>query len=637
VTIPTPEARRDPLGRAVLAVAATLHLALLAYYTPLRAVFSNTPFHTYDYALHVYQVDRAARAFEGFGHLWSYDPFLLAGQPAGAVEDLTSKSLELFVIAARALGVRTWVAFDAYVLLVELGLPFVGYAAARLFDLSKRTASFVVLGWVLLWYFDSLLHWCWYVGMISWGAASYLIVLVVALLYRALRDHRPWAYASTGVVAALVTLIHPFAALTLVLPLGALYTRGFRRLRVWEHLALAFGTACAAATTLVWIGPALKFRHYIGTVDAFLWPTLPYVFFDWLDLLKDVLMTGQPVHTALRSVTLLLALGACARLARSRDDRFLPLVTLVFGSFALAYLSGYSSALRQTQPYRHVGPAVLAAALPAGAVLEHVFSRERVAALSRSARISLLLAALLAVPVLARTALGYLPTAIPARQAPRTALRPGPRAWLDNRELELVKLGLAGPERDYVDVGSYLDAHFTAASGRVAAFDWVLGEYLPVFTRLPALGGIPQRNIPHVAAHPLRFDFTPTATEPDPFRRYLRDYAVAAVVTTGVPGPVDFRRDLLEPMRAFGELRVYRVQEPSGYVAEGHARVTSQGLNSIRVADAERDVVLRFHFLETLRCRPRCRVERASAFRDAAGFLRVKSESDSFEIFNDYD
>src|SRR6185295_18883135 len=103
-----------------------------------------------------------------------------------------------------------------------------------------------------------------------WGAASFLSVLVVAEMYLATREHRPVLYVALGATAALVTLIHPFVVLTLILPLAALYVQSFKRLRAWEHGALVAGAAAAAATTLVWIGPALRFRHLIGRVDAFL-------------------------------------------------------------------------------------------------------------------------------------------------------------------------------------------------------------------------------------------------------------------------------------------------------------------------------------------------------------------------------
>jgi hypothetical protein len=619
----------------VLAVALALHGGLLAYFTPKGLLSSGLPIHTFDYALHVYQVDRALSAFRDSGHLWSYDPFVLAGQPAGAIEDLTSKSVELFVIGASYLGARPWVAFNAYVFLVHLAMPAVGWKAARLFGLSRLAAAVGVFFWVVLWHFDSFLHWCWYVGMISWGAASALIVLVVALMYRATRDHRASVYVALGAAAALVVLVHPFAVLTLAMPLAALYLRSFRRLRAWEHGALAAGAALSASTALTWVGPAIRFRHYIGEVDAFLWPTLPYVLFDWLDLMKDVLMTGQPVRTVFRTLVLALSVILILRWRSSRDDRALPLGLLVLGSFALAYTGGYTWAFRQTQPYRHIGPAALAAALVAAALVVEVFRQGELRKLDRGSRTAVAVSAILVLPVLARTVLTYLPTLLPRREPHLTAFRPGPNPLLPNDEFGLIRMGHGGPSAEYQRIGRYIDS--AVPNGRVVAFDWVLGEYLSVFTHVPILGGIPQRNVPHVAAHPLRHALAPTYAGDDPFRRYLEEYAVAVVVTNGQPGPIDARLDLLLPEEAFGDYRLYRVQREPSYFAVGAGRVAEQRLNTVRVVEARgREVVLRFHWLETLRCRPNCTVGRAEAEGDRAGFLRVENPPSAFEIYNAY-
>jgi hypothetical protein len=635
---PEPENAESPgtlrAVRAVLGVAGTLHLSLLAYFTPLKLPFSGLPFHTFDYALHAYQVDRALTAFRETGRLWAYDPLALAGQPAGTVEDLTSKSLELFVIALAKLGLNPWVAFNGYVLLVHLAMPFVAWKAARLFDLSRLAAALSVLFWVVLWYFDSLLHWFWYVGMISWSAASALTVLVVALMYRALEGRKPLTYLGLGLTAALVTLVHPFAVLTLVVPLAALYARSFRTLRPWEHAALAAGLAAAFSTTLVWLGTALRFRHYIGPVDAFLWPTLSYVWFDWLDLLKDVLMTGQPVRTAFRTLAFGLGFVGLLGLRQARDRRTLPLALVSFGSLALAYISGYSAALRQTQPYRHLGPGVLGAALVAAVVTANLVAARAAKGGTRNERAALGLGLVLAVPVLLRTVVGFLPTVLPGGAAPHRMLRaslspPG----VARLELQPTVLGYDGPDADYPVIAQHLE-RAVGQTGRVAVFDWVLGEYLATFTHVPILGGIPQRNVPHAAAHPLRLDLNPEFPGDDPIRRYLDQYAVRAVVLHGPETPWDIRRDLLAPLEGVGDYRLYLVRAPSSYFEQGGGRVTEQRLDSIRVSDVTGpEVVLRFHWLETLRCRPNCAVERAEAHRDGGGFLRVRTPPSTFEIY----
>jgi hypothetical protein len=616
-----------------VALAAALHLALLAYFFPFEIFGKNLPVFEYDYALHAYQIDRALRAFESHGRLWSYDPFVLAGQPAGAVEDLTSKSLEAFVIGAHALGVAPWTAFDAYVLLVHLALLPVAWIAARLFGFDRWSSAVAVLFWVIAWCADSFLHWCWYIGMISWAAASYLVVLAVALGYRALRDHRPGAYVALGLTTAVVTLVHPFSVLTLFVPFAALYVRAFRRLAAWEHAALLASAALAGATTLVWIGPALAFRHYIGPVDEFLWPTLSYAFTDWLGLLRDLAMTGEPVRTAWRTAFFVLAALGIVALHRARDDRALPLGLLVFVSVALAYLCGYSSVLRQTQPYRHIAPATLTAAIVSALVVAKLV-RDR-PSLRPELRAALFVAALASAPQLVRDLVGYLPALLPRRELMAVPFRPGPGEAGSSDERAPPFMGHATPSPEYERVAAAVRA-ITANTGRVVVLDWVLGEYLATFD-VPTLGGIAERNVPHAAAHPLRHDLTKTNDADDPIARYLAEYAVAAVVTKGDSPAFDGRLDLLDPTTRVGPFRIYRVRHASSYVAEGNGHVEQQ-LNSVRVSDTGgKPVVLRFHFMETLRCRPNCALTRAPAERDPVGFIAVNAPPSAFEIYNAYE
>lgn len=627
-----PERQRGTRVAVLLAVAAALHVGLLAYFTPLRLLFSGKPIFEYDYALHAYQVDRAAAALRTSGHLWSYDPFVLAGQPANVFEDVTNKALELFVILASRLGANRWVAFNLYVLSAHLSVPVIGWASARLFRLSRLSAALTTLGWVLLWHFDSFLHWCWYVGMIAWGAASALIVLTVALLYRTLRDRQPIQFAAFAAALAFVALLHPFAVVALFVPLVALYARSFKALSPKEHAWLAGAAAGAAATTLVWLVPAMKFREYSGDVDAFLWPTLRYAVFDWFDFLKDVLMTGQPVRTAFRVVALAVSFVAFARLRRERDDRLLAFATLVIGTFALAYVCGYSTVLRQTQPYRNVGPGTLAAALVTALELPLIVRLRPPGQWSRDAKAIVLLGATAVVPSFAKTCFGYLPTLVPDRKVPRSALRPGPLPGVSNDEYPPAVLGHSGPPPEYVAIGRYLDATL-GQRGRAVVLDWVLGEYLATFSGVPVVGGIPQRNVPAIAAHPLRHDFTPAAEGDDPFRRYLEEYAVGVVITNGERGPIDDRLDLLALDRVFGDHRLYRARAEPSYFERGSGIVTSQALNRVRVESASGPViVLRFHYMKTLTCKPGCRVERADADRDPAGFLRIENPPVVFEI-----
>src|SRR5205823_3351419 len=138
----------------------------------------------------------------------------------------------------------------------------------------------------------------------------------------------------------------------------------------------------------------------------------------------------------------------------------------------------------------------------------------------------LALVALATVPQFARTALGYIPALLPAAPLTRSAFRPGPGVLGSSRERAPRFMGHTPPPPEYARIAAQVRS-LASERGRVVTTDWVLGEYLATFARVPTLGGIAERNVPQVAAHPLRHDFTPRRPGDDPLARYLTGYAVA--------------------------------------------------------------------------------------------------------------
>lgn len=646
--------------RVLLAFGAVLalHLGLLAYYAPPRVIFSTTPVHPIDYSLHYYQVDRAIDAWADARRLWGYDPHVLAGQPAGAVEDLSSKSLELFVIALKGLGVHPGLAFNLYLLLVHLLVPFVGYAAARIFRLPPLRAVIVALLWVLLWFFDSFLHWAWYCGMISWALSSYLIVLLVALLHRTIELARranqgpaasgaeppprpPAKLAWLGVTAlsALCMLVHPFTLVALFLPCLGLYLRARRQLRWPQHLALWTAVAAAAATAAIWLLPALQLRHYIQDSTCFLKPTPLYVLLDYLDLLFGGLDTGAPVRTMLRMLCFVSAGYCLVRWRRERDPRLLPLGLLLLGTLFWAYFGGVFWITKQMQPHRHIAPAVLAAAIPAAILLAEVFSRASLRQLDRRARIILVLALVLVVPRFVHNVLYYVPELVPrsSTDLPGLMLQGNlPSGLVGLNEPRPYRMGHAPHPPAFEQVRAWLLANHKGR-GRIVVENYELGEYLAWSTDLPILGGLRERNVHHVDAHLFRQNIE-GALPGDGLRDYLQRYAVGFVVVTAIKRKLEWRRDLLRFKVRLEPIRIYEtVAEPS-YFAKGRGRVAQQAFNRIAIADAAGpEVVLRFHWMESLRCRPGCRVERQAVAGDRVGFIRVANPPAAFEIYNSYE
>jgi hypothetical protein len=619
---------------AALVLTIVLHLGLLAYFAPPRVLLAKEPVATIDYSLHAYQVDRALGAFRQAGALWAYDPLLLAGQPAGVTEDLTSKGTELFVIGAARLGLHPGLAFNLFILLVLLALPAAGYASARLFGLTRGQSVVVILLWELLWFFDSFLHWSWWIGMISWSFACYGAVLLLGMFHRALETKKTGWYLALAPAGFVLALVHPLVSVTLAVPCLALYARAFRRLSAREHALIALFVLGAASSALIWIFPFLRFRHYVGDADTFFNAKLSYLLFDSFDLLKDGRQTGGPIRTMIRTLCFAAAALCLWRWHKQGDRRLLPLAALIGWTLLLAYCGGYSWIGRQTQPYRQIGPAMLAAAIPAAELLSALCSPRAIAALSRRAKLLVALLLVLVVPRFVRTVLHYMPDLLP-EQVMRSKLDLLSSPLVGLNEPKPTRLALQAAPPQHQAVRRWL-IEWHAGRGRIVVSEWVLGEYLAASTKLPILGGLVERNVPHVDAHLFRRH--PEGDLPgSELADYFETYAVGWVVTAGEFGPLDRRRDLLEPTEVVEGYRIYRTRAEPSYFALGTGSVETQRLNTITIADASGpEIVLRFHWLETLRCRPSCEVERFAVPGDRVGMIRIASPPQRFEIYNSY-
>lgn len=608
----------------------------MSYFAPPALLFGTEPIATYDYSIHAYQADRALRAFESSGALWSYDPQIAAGHPANAVGDLTSKTLELFVLAGRALGTSTWRAFNLYVLLVHLSVPWAGYASARILGWSRRIATLAALLWSLLWVFDSFVHWCWYIGMISWAAACCLAPLVLSILYRALSDPRPrWFFALAG-AAMTLTLLHPFAVVAVAVPAALMYGARAARLRLADHAFLWGAALLAGSTVLVWIRPAWRFRHYIEDFETFLRPAPTAVLFDGFDLLTDVLMTGSPVRTMVRLLCFAAAIVFIVRARRESDLRGLLFAGALGVGIVIAYGGNLLWLTRQTQPYRQIGPATMAAALAAARVLPSLTQPSGPGRSWVVAPAALLIAALaLIVPRFARNVLVYVPDALPPAHD-RGGVPLVPRTPSPGNEVELRFMGHARMRPDQRATAEWLAAHSTRAGRVLVMDDWVLGEHLATFTDLLVLGGFPDRFTPHLDAHPLRQGRLPQRPGRDELDEYLERYAVELVVAEFLAPMFRARPDLVEPVAAFGRLTVFRRLAAPSLVLSGHGTVSAT-LNTIRVREAAgAPLVLKMHWMETLHCEPDCAVERQPIYGDRIGFIRVPDPPRDLVIRNVY-
>jgi hypothetical protein len=319
---------------------------------------------------------------------------------------------------------------------------------------------------------------------------------------------------------------------------------------------------------------------------------------------------------------------------RQRDPRWLPFTAAIVTLAALAYLGAYAWIFRQIQPYRHVLPLMFFAVIPAAALLEATVRRGWLRGLGAGPKLAAGLLALPAAQHLISDVLYYAPSSLP-KVAP----------LYNNGWLPITAQGF-GPQPDY--------RHHAITEDYDVVVDWVranddgqsrflveeptLGEQLSWRTSAQLLGGFTYRNLQHSNANLFRRRKEGIASDAE-LRAYFETYAVEFLIITRPGKTWDRRTAVLEFVVQLGSHRVYRTKISPRLIAQGGGKVEAQ-TNLIKVAgsDPGQDLILRFHWLETLVCEPDCAVGRAPIDEfDEVGFIKIAAPHPAdLEVRNAY-
>ncbi|MBW2494408.1 MAG: hypothetical protein JRE43_06620, partial [Deltaproteobacteria bacterium] len=381
-----------------------------------------------------------------------------------------------------------------------------------------------------------------------------------------------------------------------------------------------------------------RFWHYILDSAFYMDATLGNLLLDYLGLLKEPSQTGLvAVRSSFRFLALVGGLFGLMMWRRKRDDRYRMFAITLAVFLSVAYLGAYLAPLRQIQPYRFSLPATFFSLIPASVFLISAVREWRGTKLPRLVVATGLLAVLVIAPRFARDVIYFLPEAVPRHTQPLPAppininsgSRFGTIFWpepfdFSHRPIESNERAIAQFVRNHDD-----------GSGRWLVEWWPLGERLAWATDAQILGGFREINLAHSDANWFRRHPDGSGDGSDTLERYLRQYTVKWVVLLHPMPALENRTDLLSLDSTIYGIRFYRVRAPSSYFAdEGPGKVVAS-LDRIEVRGSRGgDLVLRYHYLETLRCRPDCSVYRAEAPGDRVGFIGVRGAPSDFIIEN---
>jgi hypothetical protein len=610
-----------------------LHLALFVHAERNAPIFSGNYLSWIDFDTHAQQVVRATDAMAGWGKHWAYDTQLLAGYPSGTVFEADNKGWEVWTYVLWKLGIPRPIAFNLFVLFVHLVLPGTVYWSSRLFRLERWEALVAATLAMGIWFFDGLGRWSWYSGGVSYALLTFLFLLPLSLFYAHLRSEKAWPLIPMALVMSVGHLVHPSMFVLLVVPLTGMYLRRFRSLGWKRHAAILAVAFVVIGTNSWWLATAFRFAHYATDHQPFFVGGLHHILLDAAGLIDDLTRTGLIGNrTGFRFLALIAGIIMLVMWKRERDDRFFPLVLGIGFLLAMAYAGGYLWVFRQIQPYRFIVPAAFLAVIPAAALAGEVVRRRVLHGLPRLAWAPIGLAAFLGLSHLGKDILYFFPLSLPQVPPLPTGEQPNITTYgfPPHRDFRHYP-----PEVPFDDATQWVLKH-DDGQGRFLVEWWVLGEHLLWRTNAQILGGFRERNMDHRAAN--LFYRYPRGDVPDEeLARYLEEYAVRWVIVS-MDLPFFESKGVLEHVATVGPHRMYRTKVPVSFVRDGPGHVRSS-LNRIDVTgtDPNRDVVLRFHWFETLVCEPGCRVEREELADNPVGFIRIPAPHPaSFAVVNGY-
>lgn len=621
--------------RTILAALVTIHVGLVLYFEPLDVVFSRHPFSLGDYYFHFLQAFRFVEGMAGWGKSWVYDVQLLAGYPVDTLSDADNKAWELWTYGMWMIGMPLGAAFNSFLLLAHLMVAPTMYFSARLFGLKRIGVLIAVALGTSLWFFDSSAHFCWYAGMGAYCFAGYLFLLPFASFYRYIRD-KPIGYALlAALLLGIVLHVHPYSFFALVVPMSVLYLQSAKSLTRRQHATVVGIAIVAIAFNARWILVAIDFWRYVIDSAFYGQTTIIYLPADFLGIALDYRATGKiEPRTAFRFLAFTSAFLTIVLWQKSKDRRFLCFAIGISVLIFFGYLGGYFKTIGQIQPYRLVYPALFLAVIPAAALIDILIERGTFRDLPQPVYFLIFLLSFPCIQNLARDIVYFFPNLFPVieelKDKTTTSLnlvnRPGlyrHRLWNPSDDIlaEWVKSNDNGTGRFLVEFESP-------------------GEQLPWKTKAEIIGGFSVRNLEHTYANIFRPQplFKRAMTDGE-FLEYLETYAIKWIIL-----PVNHIwnytwSDLLDiVVKNFYGVRIYRTRFEPSYFHKGSGKIKAH-TNRIVVSDSDpnEDIVVRYQWIHTLKCHPKCTARRYSNKYTKVGFIEVPAPHPSrFVIENDY-
>lgn len=606
-----------------------LHCAGAAYYFPLKGLVTNRPYAQSDYGYHFYEAFAAARFAAGTWQLWGYDPFFLAGYPSNLLDNLDNRLIELGVVFLRFLGEAR--AFNLMVFVFFLSVPVLVFSTARLLEVDRRSALLSSVLALLILYLDSFAVGMWRTGSISFLTASAASPLGIALLQRFLveRTRRAWLWLTAALIG--LSLLHGFAFFILLVPCLVLYAMAARTINLNQHLAIWSIPIVVLAVNLYWLVPSLHYLPLVNSESLQLQGGAAALLADargfiWLESSNIFTTAGMRW-----SVTLLGLLGAWLWWRETHTPALLSLAAGMLALTIFAYLGSYIPKLSALETFRYVVSVMFLACVPAARCLTRVKWKPLLASRPLQGRLRLAAVTAVVLFVLLSTARGAASNVLPIDFA-------GMPKWSQ----QLL------PTPCQMNLVTWIRRN-TTPDARILIQDNRTGALLPYFVKRQVIGGpYFQRQLAHNfanASFKTIFQIPITQFHHALLEETLRAFNVGWIVSdkgAALDGSLTnyIRRNqppFVELLTTACKYRIYRTTFAHSFFLQGSGSVEA-GYNTLRVSNSSPGtVVLKYHWLDTLRTDPPMELAEVPVLNDPVGFIQVRNGAvRDFVVYNSY-
>lgn len=611
-------------------------LLLVTVFLPPRAIFTDTPIYSDDYAMHFAQCRAVKKYISMFLSCWAYDPFYLAGMPNGTLGNADNKAWEIFYLLFSGL-LGEGFAFKAYVLLFFLLYPLFVYGAVKNFGFSRSAGlCAAVLGTLFF-------HLSLCINMVAWGMVSYVFVCffslyVLSLWWRLLASFNMARCVQLAVCCSIMMMMHILAVAHLSIPMAVMYLYRARHLSLRKHLSLAAVMIVVVMLNGFWLVPVIDFfddkttrpENYEFTLQI---KNIAEPLKVYIQQRRSTNHSVPALNNTLFETLILLCGCAGLYLWRNKGQRILwhAFAAGIVFAFCIAYYGSHTGFLPPLQPERFTIPLSLLLLIPAGTMLpiiaRKVFRNIRPFEMLFAVALAFVL---LYQPVIRpfgifyKNQLYHLRTEIPQEV---TALLDFIRLYT-GREGRIL---LEDSEYTRTRPGhQYYGGHYPALFP-----EYVQREYL--------CGPRPMYPVKHSYAsftNGVLFEKDVSAYSREELAQAFDLFNVKWIVAWSQPSRDMFSRfpDYITRIGEIDRVSIYTVNRQPSFFLKGRGKLTAD-YNRIDLHDVEPEngeIIIAYHWMKKFRAVPDAVIEPVFLGGDPVGFIKVKNPPRSFSIVNAY-